>query len=206
MEHVLYINLEHRKDRKQDMEKHLKEMELVGERVDAIYHVHGYIGCTMSHIECLQMAIDRNYPMVCICEDDVVFTNPLLFNSLLQQFLSTHTKWDVLLLAGNAVPPYRTEEGCRQTYNARTTTAYMVQRHYYSTLMDNFKEGLAFLNIYYRNDYMIDMYWRRLQQKDTWYLLDPLTVVQLPSYSDIENRDVDYQNAMLSFKDSIKRS
>jgi GR25 family glycosyltransferase involved in LPS biosynthesis len=202
MEHILYINLEHRKDRKRSIEAQLSAMGLVGERVDATYHVHGYIGCTMSHIQCLELAIERNYPMVCICEDDVLFTNPTEFSSLLHTFMSTHTKWDVLLLAGNAAPPYRKEEGCRQIYNARTTTAYIVHQSYYSTLLNNFREGLALLTIYYRNDYMIDMYWRRLQQKDSWYILDPLTVVQLPSYSDIENRSVDYRQAMLSFKDS----
>jgi len=202
MENILYINLEHRKDRKKKVEEQFATLGLKGERVDAIYHVHGYIGCSMSHIKCLQLAMDRDYPSVCICEDDVYFTNPALFQSLVSQFLKTHSKWDVLLLAGNTIPPYRKEEGCRQVYYSRTATAYIVQRHYYSTLMDNFKEGLRFLETFYRNEYMVDMYWMRLQQKDTWYLLDPLTVSQYPSYSDIENRDVDYQRVMLSYKDS----
>jgi GR25 family glycosyltransferase involved in LPS biosynthesis len=183
------------------MEKQFVNMGLTGERVDGIYNVHGYIGCTMSHIKCLRMAMERKLPRVCICEDDVLFTDPTLCKSLVHQFITTHATWDVLLLAGNAQPPYRKEKGCRQIFNTRTTTAYIVQQHYYSTLLDNFTEGLKFLNTFYRNEYMIDMYWMRLQQKDRWYLLDPLTVVQLPSYSDIENREVDYQRAMLSYKE-----
>lgn len=202
MEHILYINLEHRKDRKKHMETHLSAMGLTGERIDAIYHVHGYIGCTLSHIRCVELAMERQWSSVCILEDDVLFTDPSLFQSLLQQFIRSHTTWDVLLLAGNSVPPYRKEEGCRQVFTTRTTTAYVVRCHYYETLLQNFKEGLRLLERFYRNEYMIDMYWMRLQQKDTWYLLDPLTVVQLPSYSDIENKVVDYQRAMLSYKDS----
>ena len=202
MEQLLYINLEHRKDRKQFMEKQFSDMGITGERIEGIYNVHGYIGCTMSHIKCLRIAMERKYPMVCICEDDVLFTNPALFKTLLRQFMETHSPWDVLLLAGNSIPPYRKEEGCRQVFNARTTTAYIVREHYYETLLHNFTEGLKLLNTFYRNEYMIDMYWMRLQQKDKWYLLDPLTVSQLPSYSDIENRHVDYHRVMLSFKDA----
>jgi GR25 family glycosyltransferase involved in LPS biosynthesis len=202
MEHIVYINLEHRKDRKKHMEAQFARMGLSGERIDATYHVHGYIGCTLSHIRCVELAMERQWPSVCIMEDDVLFTDPTLCLSLVDKFLRTHSKWDVLLLAGNAVPPYRKEDGCRKVFYARTTTAYVVRQEYYATLLDNFKEGLQLVERFHRNEYMIDMHWMRLQQKDSWYLLDPLTVVQLPSYSDIENKDVDYQRAMLSYKDS----
>ena len=201
MEHILYINLEHRKDRKRSIEKQLSAMGLVGERVDAISHLYGFIGCSMSHVRCLEIAIERNYPMVCILEDDVLFTNPTLCQTQVQQFINTHTKWDVLLLAGNPQPPYGKEEGCRKICNVRAATAYIVQQHYYTTLLDNFKEGVRLLTMYYRNEYMVDMYWRRLQEKDNWYIVDPLSVVQLPSYSDIENKDVDYSTVMLSYKE-----
>jgi hypothetical protein len=41
------------------------------------------------------------------------------------------------------------------------------------------------------------MYWKRLQMQDFWYMITPPTVTQYESYSDIENRVVDYERAML---------
>ena len=56
IEHVLYINLMHRTDRKQEVEQELK---LIGldrcmQRFNAINTTNGRVGCTMSHLKCLQ--------------------------------------------------------------------------------------------------------------------------------------------------------
>ena len=45
-------------------------------------------------------------------------------------------------------------------------------------------------------NYAIDRYWFALQQRDNWYLLTPLTVVQRAGYSDIEKRTTDFVKAM----------
>ena len=44
------------------------------------------------------------------------------------------------------------------------------------------------------------MYWKRLQQKDNWFLLTPPTVIQLEDYSDIESRVVKYDHLMLDLE------
>ena len=48
--------------------------------------------------------------------------------------------------------------------------------------------------------YALDMFWNSLQQRDKWYLLIPLTVVQAPCYSDIEQRNVNYEHLMLDLE------
>ena len=53
---TLFINLEHRKDRLEHASREFKKMNIDAERVDAIKHNVGAIGCSMSHIKCLEIA------------------------------------------------------------------------------------------------------------------------------------------------------
>lgn len=198
---VLYINLSYRQDRRSHIEQQLRSWGVSYERMEAIHHVHGYIGCTQSHIRCLEYAIEKNLERVCIVEDDMYITDMKTFKQTLSTFLETHSAWDVLLLGGNVGPPYLKETSGRRVMNAQTTTAYVVQHHYYETLLRNFKEGLRLCLAYHLSDFRIDMYWKRLQRKDKWYILDPLTVIQKEGYSDIEQKQTNYQSMMLSYKE-----
>ena len=42
-------------------------------RFNAIKHDIGLIGCVKSHIKCIELAKERQYPFVCIFEDDIYF-------------------------------------------------------------------------------------------------------------------------------------
>ena len=59
-----------------------------------------------------------------------------------------------------------------------------------------------------RNMYAIDRYWFLLQEKDLWFLLTPLTVIQREDYSDIEKKRTNYGRAMtdLTKESLIRRS
>ena len=84
LENVLYINLDHRRDRLD----HVKfELEKIGIRdpirFPAVKMSAGNVGCTISHIRCLEIAKKNQWPAVFICEDDITFTDPdVLLNSL----------------------------------------------------------------------------------------------------------------------------
>jgi hypothetical protein len=82
--------------------------------------------------------------------------------------------------------------------NCQTTTAYLVQRPYYETLLANFKEGLKNLiaEPSQQPKYAIDQYWKNLQRTDRWYLIVPVTVIQRPDYSDVSKQRVDYSGTM----------
>jgi hypothetical protein len=45
--------------------------------------------------------------------------------------------------------------------------------------------------------YAVDVYWKSLQKRDNWIIPLPLTVTQLSTYSNIENRVVNYDTFML---------
>ena len=42
------------------------------------------------------------------------------------------------------------------------------------------------------NQHAIDKHWFRLQEKDSWYLITPLTVIQRDDYSDIDKKQRNY--------------
>ena len=202
IKHVLYINLESRPDRKIHVEEQLRNVGINnGERFNAIQLPNGAIGCSMSHLKCLEIAKQNNWPHLLIVEDDILFTNPALFINKLNFFLSRHKNdYDVLLIAGNNVPPYISiDESCVKISKCQTTTGYLVQSHYYDTLMQNYREGIKNLMKYPDNHkfFAIDKYWLKLQEKDRWFLIVPLSVIQRQDYSNIEKKNTNYGYLML---------
>jgi hypothetical protein len=73
-----------------------------------------------------------------------------------------------------------------------------VQQHYYDTLIANYREGITKLlsDPTNKREYAIDMYWKRLQAKDRWYMIVPPTVVQMEGFSDVEGRETNYKHLM----------
>jgi len=198
--YIYYINLEHRNDRKVHV---IKEFETLGikcaKRFNAIRNQNGAIGCTLSHIKALQDAKKNGLPYIMIVEDDIQFTNPGLFKNQLTGLLRSGESWDVILIAGNNLPPYKkVNYFCVQVLQCQTTTGYIVKADYYDILINNMKEGLVKLmkEPHRHFLYAVDKYWFLLQQRDKWLLVTPLTVVQRADYSDIEKKMTNYRKVM----------
>lgn len=200
IKYSFYINLDARTDRKEHVEKQLESIGITPNRFNALKLPNGAVGCSMSHLRCLQIAKENGWDHLLLCEDDIEFTNPLLFKTQMNTFLKNHSTWDVVLLAGNNMPPY-TQVGdyCIKVNKCQTTTGYIIKSHYYDTLMDNIKEGISKLmtNPTQGISYAIDKYWFQIQEKDYWYLITPLTVIQKSDYSDIEKKITNYSHLML---------
>ena len=199
IKHAFYINLDHRTDRKSHIEEQLYLAGINAERFNAVKMDNGAIGCSMSHLKILQQAIKEGWPHVAIIEDDTLFLDPGLFVTQLNKFLKTHDTWDVVLLAGNNIPPFQIiDDTCVRVSHCQTTTAYIVNRHYMETLANNIKEGIQRLMKEPEKHilYAIDKYWLQLQKKNSWFLITPLTVVQREDYSDIEKRVTKYGRMM----------
>jgi glycosyl transferase family 25 len=190
IEKVVYINLEKRQDRNE----HMKTMtETFGNKVlrfDAIQETPGYLGCAQSHIRVLELAVRENWKNVLILEDDAEW-NSLEKNYKRLQDLSTQ-QYDVLLLGGVAVHKDNTE----RVYSSQTATSYLIQNHYYSTLLANFKQAYVGLKEKGYGSFAIDQHWKQLQRVDRWYIIsNPCMIYQKPDYSDIEQQYVDYRDA-----------
>ena len=185
-EHTLFINLDHRTDRLEHAISEFAKMGITAERVQAIQAKSGAIGCTLSHIKCLELAKKRGYKQVFICEDDIIFTDPELFQQNLAKFLANQQLY----------------EYCARVFSCQTTTGYVVKQEYYDTLIHNFKEGLGHFIKNSSNGRMfaIDIYWKRLQMEDFWYMITPPTVSQYDNYSDIEKRHTQYSGLLLDME------
>ena len=154
----------------------------------------------MSHLEVLKLAKKKDWDYITVFEDDVEFLNPNETLKKINNIFNSNIKWNVIILGGNNSLPYKKiNDDCIQVFNCQTTTAYIVKKEYYDKLIDHWTEGLN--NLIRTNDspkYALDITWKQLQNIDTFLLVIPINVVQRESYSDIENRNVNYKNAMLN--------
>ena len=194
IEKVVYINLAHRTDRKEQVESELVNVfpsdKIV--RFEAIKHENGGIGCSLSHVAVLELAIQNNWKNVLIVEDDLQWLNFGKGSSILQNLV--RKPYDVILLSGAGVL-YNSQT--HKLNRSRTTTAYLVNNHYFQTLLENYKKGLELLKADYNNGiYRLDIYWIPLQKKDNWYIIPDMSI-QRPSFSDVESCNVDYMNLTL---------
>lgn len=202
IQHILYINLDSRTDRREQIESELVKMNWTekAERFSAISMPNlGAIGCSMSHLNCLKLAKKNDWTHVLILEDDVVFTDPEVLNAQTTLFFKTINEWDVLLFSGNCHKPYQEiNASCVKVSRCLTTAAYLVKRDYYDTLIRNITQGIQRL-IETKMKYMfaIDVYWMKLQERDRWYLIVPITATQRSNYSDIENAYTDFSQHLM---------
>jgi hypothetical protein len=92
------INLDDRPDRWAQLQAELKGWPPI-ERVSAVKHSPGWVGCTLSHIQCLELAKERNYEWVLILEDDCMMRPNALqnFKGLLPFLWNNRNKWDVFM-------------------------------------------------------------------------------------------------------------
>jgi glycosyl transferase family 25 len=215
MEGVIYINLAHRPDRKASILKNLSDygfdMSKV-HRVDAVLNAMcGHIGCGESHVKAIEMAIQNNWKETLVLEDDFIFTQPVnVVKKMLNNLRSV--KYDVVLLAEG----YKNLEKSdypflKKVITCTTTSGYMVRRHYYETLLNNFKESVEVMKNELKQHInkhgqqktklnycsAIDQYWFSLQQKDTFYITNPVLGNQNSSYSD-NNCSQEHQKTIIN--------
>ena len=198
---VVYINLDSRKDRKKLIEHEFQQIPPFVNltRFSAVKMKNkGGLGCSLSHISVLEDAMRKKLPFIMIIEDDFEFTiqPAIAIHSILIALSHLRDDWDVLLLSTSKYNLKKTKVNSilSSVQEAQTTGAYIVNSRYYSTLLDNFKEGADKLAADYSQyeKLAIDQYWKKLQPKDKWFLIEPLIAKQRESFSDIGNVVVKY--------------
>ena len=192
---TLYINLAYREDRKEQIENELKNIEITNfKRFDAIKNI-GNLGCSKSHLECIKMARDNQYPNVIIFEDDFQFViGKDEFHNLLNNLLTVD--YDVCLLSYNTMNYNISNTDhplLRRIKKSQTASGYIVNQKYYDKLISNSEEGLRLLLENNIPDYWNDKYWNRLQNTDKCFCYKKRVGIQRESYSDIENKIVNYE-------------
>lgn len=201
---ILYINLEHRTDRKEHICKELQKLcsdESKIHRIDAIKATPGALGCSKSHIKALEYALAHSeWETVLVVEDDFTFKsdNPVEIQATISQFLKDcGTDMDIGLLSYHHTWTTSTETSSpivkRFTYS-QTTSSYIVKKHYITTLLQNFTESMTDLERNgLRHENSLDIHWNQLMKKDVWYGIYPAIGYQCDGYSDIQNGPVSYR-------------
>ena len=126
--------------------------------------------------------------------------NPILLKDNLQKFgEECDFVWNMIIIGGNNLPPYQKLSDYHiRIFQCQTTTGYIIHKNYYDILIRNFKEGVKqLMESNNKKKYALDIYWKRLQKEDFWFMIIPPTVTQYQSFSDIENQVVNYDHLML---------
>ncbi|MFZ4773358.1 MAG: glycosyltransferase family 25 protein [Chlamydiia bacterium] len=196
-EKILYINLDHRLDRKNALLEELARVKVDPNRIIRIEAVHeplnGHRGCALSHIKAIEYAQKNQLREVLILEDDAFFSlNAEQIEEHLSYFAQSVSHFDVLLLGGR-IELYQ-EGSIPRIFRAkrsRLAHAYVVKEHYYKTLLavfcDTYKK---LLNIPFFSDAkstVIDRTWDPLFEKDL-FLFTEIFAYQRESFSDIQHR------------------
>jgi len=202
IDHIIYINLEESTDRRKLIEEELSKFppEKVT-RFNAIRMNQGSLGCTRSHIGALELAISKGYRNVLIMEDDMVWNSEFdKMYSILEEKVSQ--PYDVIVMAGTYV---LYDKKTLKLQKCHCTGAYIVNQEYYFILLDNFRRGyhklyehwnkpLKFirnlLSKYKECQFNTDTYWRHLQARDNWFIVQMM--YNRPCFSLIQQHVVDW--------------
>lgn len=199
---IIYINLDERKDRREEIEFELNRFFVPKSKVmrfSAIKDKIGGIGCTKSHIAALEMAKNKGYKNVMMLEDDFNFIDSFEeVNNRISDFMNKYAdNWDVLNMSGGyfreIIKSHLHQEKIARAIHLSTTSGYIVNNKMYDRLLDNFRFGLEkFIETNNYREYALDKYWSILQKSSKWYMCNPSIGYQRASYSDIEKSIIDY--------------
>jgi GR25 family glycosyltransferase involved in LPS biosynthesis len=193
----VYINLDKRTDRREEIETELAKCSLSGERFAAIERRPGIVGCGYSHLAVLKMAKERNLPEILILEDDFMLSvSPETFVANVETVMSI--PFDVCMFAynlhethGNYLSPNVID--LKRVKYAQTASNYLVRSHYYDKLIELYewaipeleKTGMHWV-------YANDLVWKSLQENDLWVCTTERQGKQRPGYSDNAERITDH--------------
>jgi hypothetical protein len=185
--HVIYINLDARKDRDESLQKQLEVFDKNKiTRMSAINNPENpIVGCATSHLNAIKMARDKKYPNVLILEDDAVWENVKKgyssFKNLIQK------QYDVIMLGGT----YKIYN--KNTYklnSAQSAASYLINSSYYDKIINGIQTALDDPN----SDKNVDVMYTNMQKQANWYIVIPALMIQVKSISNIQKYEVDYRN------------
>lgn len=177
---IIYINLDKRPDRREQMERQLDAFGLSYERFPAIHHSFGIVGCSQSHQAVYRLAKERGYKNIWILEDDFEFvvsrtTLEQRMMELLESGLSSQSSCDVCMLAYNAletqdIPAFlHFSSSWMRIMSAQTASSYIVWAHYYDKLIELYDTAIPLLEQTQQHwNYANDQVWKLLQSQDRW--------------------------------------
>jgi len=206
---VIYINLDSRPDRKEELTAEMTRIGIPSEkifRLSAVKRKWGALGCSLSHIACMNFIIERGWQRTLVLEDDAGFEDKNKerwnaglkdVNSLIGSGSLTNldAKWDVVFLGGfvrDTGGPIKTEyNSIWRTKNTSCTHAYIVRGEYAKKILSHTEMAVQMMmkNPANVKQYNLDNAWSGLMAEDRWFITIPTLAYQRESYSDIEGQN-----------------
>jgi len=195
---VYFINLNHRVDRRSYIEKLLENsgLDIITERISAVNNpVVGAAGCIVSHILTLERFIGSKENYCLVLEDDFTSDNPTMLKNNIKRLFDDKVDFDIVQISGNHVDIRK----CDYPYlkivkDSQTTSGYIVNRRFATTLLDNFKECYKLISELGKQEQScLDIHWKKLQPTSKWYCFFPSLGYQIDGYSDIEKAHTSYR-------------
>jgi GR25 family glycosyltransferase involved in LPS biosynthesis len=201
---IYCINLDERTDRWEHAQEEFRKAGILDRviRFSAIRDVDGRLGVIKSNLAIIKIAKEKKLKNVLIFEDDVQFIvdNPQdVLAKTIQQI--GNIKWHLFYLGAN-------------THQKLTKfkpnlillkNAFAVHSMAYNELMyDIFINKYEKLKVISTFDDILDVFLaRKIQEKYICLMTNPMMTTQMNSYSDIENRIVDYSFIEERYKNNI---
>lgn len=204
IDHIYYINLDYRTDRREEFENEMKSFGLPDSKITRIPAVAtpqlGILGCALSHKMVLELFLESSHTNCLILEDDFQWNlDSEYIDFMLNPIFDEKIDFDCIMFSGNIEKSEPTEwPFLRRVFDAQTTAGYLITREFAVKLHKNFSESSQLLKTWFeetgekKHEYCLDIFWKQLQQRSKWYILHPKAGKQRESYSDIEQKIVNY--------------
>lgn len=193
------VNLETRSDRLEAINTVLGSLGISNHKiVKGVPHRCGTLGCSLSHAMALSECIDSNATTCAIFEDDFeLLREPEEANAAIEKFFRNEPpNWQMLMLSSNVLSKSPSEYSHLDVIDAALAgSGYIVHKNFADVLLHKILQAAYSLN--HSNcvtiEYAPDVLWRELQRSGKWFALKPLIGKQRASFSDIEQKHVDYR-------------
>jgi len=201
---VYYINLDHRTDRRSQIEEEMKKMGVPHDKICRISGLYtpgfGILGCGLSHKKALETFVASNHTYALIFEDDFTLTlDPNYCKFLLEYPFKEKIDFDIIMLSGNVMKDEATNHlFLRKVIDAQTASAFLIHRKFAPKLIEALSESTKLLENWWKqynekkHEYCNDIYWKKLQPIHNWFIFHPKLGIQRESYSDNEEKITKY--------------
>jgi GR25 family glycosyltransferase involved in LPS biosynthesis len=209
-----YINLEKRKDRKDNIESQFKKLNLTGvNRFNAITNLESpQLNCHKSHYVIYEEFLKTDKEILLVLEDDCLFLDVLYNESdkIIDDIYSVD--WDIFWLGcKNRKPPVENKNNTYFTTSVSATQSYLIKRNLCEYLLKTYPiedlyntsiDELLCLSVYgldvvnnpnKYNFYDLENPYLTLQRKFIALCYDEALTTQYHSYSDLWNNDNNYE-------------
>ena len=195
---IIYINLNKRTDRREQIEKELNDFGLYYERFEAIETPGiGILGCGLSHLAVLKLAKERNYENILIFEDDFTFlVSKEEFYKQISDFFKLKLDYDTCFLSRSLQQFEVLDNGIvNKILESSAASGYIVNKKYYNTLINLYEYAMPLLEKTRSHwIYANDQIWKQLKKKDNWYYFITRIGKQSAGYSDNSECFMNYEN------------